>query len=766
MIEIKDGQFVCRYKEYLRWSRLTARTGEDVFTTIYLAYQDTLQNVDSFSFGWKPILATNSIRVSNILNQGLADLHFHLLGSSLNFTVGWLCLMNNLSETNYSNLRLLGKNDNLFQIVAKAAAIRIFLYELLFTANSEETAWSEYGIPLRQLLQSTSDAEVIGMMSQFGCRIDANKSLYGFKLEDGPIDYAIPKTISESDRRRYANIVLIGERRLLYRAFKKIYRTDNTGELNISRFLYVYILAKNKFRNALILNNGLKGFSNFQLFEHRKSLFANGKIYKSLIPFLSVHSIKMNQPISKLEMRIRPCEKVSDLRKNIRAINNAIDSTELLCGSETVVTPNFKKNGLGYILHFIKSAEKDDHSSDKSSPNEMPLRCRNHSLRMRLENEAKSVVQILEDGISVSGEEQGITDESCRIIGIDAAGSEFNARAEVFGSVFRRLKQVRREKKSELFHSYDGTALGCTFHVGEDFYDIVDGLRAIDEALIFLNLDHGDRIGHAVALGLEASDYYQRRDNIIVLPKQVLLDNIAWLLFNMDALSIYGEEGLRGKLQNKFRSLITEIYPDGTIGEGRSNITYLEYYKSWLLRGDNPFRTRHEVQRQGSDLFEKNKTADVCTARRDLTAVDLFIDYHYNVDVKRWGVQMEEWIVSNSCYPIIAKIQKRILSEIADRDIAIETPPTSNLKITDVERYAEHPIVKFNNYYLEPNDTDNAQISVSINTDDQGVFSTSLEKEYTLMALALEKEGRYRREDIYQWLDHVREMAHWYSFLK
>ena len=62
------------------------------------------------------------------------------------------------------------------------------------------------------------------------------------------------------------------------------------------------------------------------------------------------------------------------------------------------------------------------------------------------------------------------------------------------------------------------------------------------------------------------------------------------------------------------------------------------------------------------------------------------------------------------------------------------------------------------------------QLSVSINTDDQGVFSTSLENEYALIACALESAGgedgreRYSKADIYEWLDRVRIMGNEQSF--
>ena len=54
-------------------------------------------------------------------------------------------------------------------------------------------------------------------------------------------------------------------------------------------------------------------------------------------------------------------------------------------------------------------------------------------------------------------------------------------------------------------------------------------------------------------------------------------------------------------------------------------------------------------------------------------------------------------------------------------------------------------------------------LSVSINTDDQGVFDTYIENEYALIALALEKEMKesksYEVEDIYEYLDYIRKQG-------
>ena len=74
------------------------------------------------------------------------------------------------------------------------------------------------------------------------------------------------------------------------------------------------------------------------------------------------------------------------------------------------------------------------------------------------------------------------------IVGIDAAASEFDAPPEVFAPAFRYLK------RNGFKH--------FTYHAGEDFYHLLGGLRCIYEAVDFLNLSYGDRIGHATAAGI------------------------------------------------------------------------------------------------------------------------------------------------------------------------------------------------------------------------------------------------------------------------
>ena len=91
--------------------------------------------------------------------------------------------------------------------------------------------------------------------------------------------------------------------------------------------------------------------------------------------------------------------------------------------------------------------------------------------------------------------------------------------------------------------------------------------------------------------------------------------------------------------------------------------------------------------------------------------------------------------------------------------IGIESNPTSNVRIGGMSRYEDHPIFKF-----FPVESDEDSVLASINTDDRGVFETSLEREFSLLACALYKKHSRNASNpdmrkTMAWLDELRENA-------
>jgi hypothetical protein len=321
--------------------------------------------------------------------------------------------------------------------------------------------------------------------------------------------------------------------------------------------------------------------------------------------------------------------------------------------------------------------------------------------------------------------------------------------------------------------------LRLTYHAGEDFLDLADGLRAIDEAISFLGLNHGDRIGHALALGVDVEGWYASKHYRLVLPKQDYLDNIAWVIAKIREFSINDSQNLIYELEDQFNTIFQEIYQNNFKKNELQNYVYnhMTYYNAWKLRGDEP-----ELYFKG----EYNKDIEICfwdrckkndlindSVRNNKSCAYLYSNYHYNFNIKKAGAEQYDFQVTMPYIKAVKQIQKKMQRIIGHKGIGIETNPSSNYLIGSFKEYHKHPIINFYNLGLTTDleKINNCeQLFVSINTDDQGVFGTYLENEYALLAISLEKakdkngELLYNQAMIYDWLDRIRQMGLEQSF--
>ena len=157
------------------------------------------------------------------------------------------------------------------------------------------------------------------------------------------------------------------------------------------------------------------------------------------------------------------------------------------------------------------------------------------------------------------------------------------------------------------------------------------------------------------------------------------------------------------------------------------------------------------------------------TARKSFEAVYLYYLYHYDIEARKTGTHEITVPLSEYFIKAVDAVQKELIKKIEKWGIAIETNPSSNLLISSINSYDEHPISNFydNRLKKSPRET---QLNVSINTDDKSVLSTCLSNEYAYLAFYLENkrndkgEYLYKRFEIYNWLDEIRRMGNEQSF--
>ncbi len=843
----ENGMPLCRYEHILRWRDMIVDLDEDLFVTGFLAQKDILSGTGRKRFFWPPVIGHNNKELNRLMEQGVAENHFHLKGSSPTFHLSWISMMNDVLNPKfrkvfekYEKQRLSTKvlysagtvEDTLYHSYLKAALIRLYLFSCLqddYVTLKEscvqwervrpyicqdkisENEWEEYKwedgikrgyvdidklIPLlppeayrrfkRELFFRDVDELLQDSRELMFYLPEIQRGIVTMRERHacGQLDYMICRVYLEKNPDRNLNEVISGERWFLYEVFCRIYKSDRgfQGKLN---WFYAYLLFKENIRAELIQANGNVGFHNFMLYQDRKEAFIESTPFEETYLKMAVRDTILNQHILKLEARITPKNTALEVKRAIEKNDRFVLRAE----REERNREKLKKQFF-YVCHFIKVPD-----DGLESKNGLEGECRHYRKRREVERQAQALYQC----------RAKYPEAAVRIKGIDAASEEIVCRPEVFAQAFRFLKS----QSADCVDALPGDVrrlpdLAVTYHVGEDFLDITDGLRAIDEAISFLNMRCGDRLGHALALGVDVGEWYACKSGRILISQMDYLDNLVWLYAKIRKYRIEGCEDTVRYIEKRYDEYFRTVYLNNMNGEHlnsviRTAMKYYEerkiqsnygnrqcyftintYYDAWKLRGDNPeyfrkgfFKLNYCIKAEWDEYGINKIFPENYRIRYNPEAAYLFHTYHYNEKVKREGNKKKEIRINPSIVKAVRMVQMKMQWEIAQKGICIETNPSSNALIGTFKRYDKHPILNWYNKGLATSTAEIQsvpQIQVSINTDDQGVFATYIENEYAYLALALEKMRdengnlRFSRTLIYQWLDNVRKMGLAQSF--
>ena len=224
---------------------------------------------------------------------------------------------------------------------------------------------------------------------------------------------------------------------------------------------------------------------------------------------------------------------------------------------------------------------------------------------------------------------------------------------------------------------------------------------------------------------------------------------------------------------------MVEIYGDATHGNGSD--TDLEcYFYSMKLRGDDPERyltMGYQPHKGITDPYEEfavQESPVLDQYRKSEIICKLYYYYQFGTLEKVRGNETTTVEIDGRYAYIMGRLQDAMQKKLAKLGIAIECNPSSNVLIGTFGRYQTHPIFRFHNAGLEKDREKLAgcsQLRVSVNTDDLGVFDTSLSFEYALLFHALKSmadergEPLYTDDEILDYLDDVRNMGHDMTFL-
>jgi Adenosine deaminase len=744
---IIDGEIVCRFEHLLRWRDLSFHLGQDLFTMAYIAKLDYENGVQRNVFSWPAIIKTDYHELHEVLDRGMAENHFHLNGSTQIFTLNWISIMNHILCRTEQFKALNCEDIHLYCLCKYATLLRFYFFLRIHDRNSSEELNELFGLNK----PGVPDLN-INNLNELQNRINASILLFGHKCQLGVIDYAYTDSIASDED--VNNRALSGERKLLYDCYTCVFN-GSFSECEKNLF-YAYLLLRTRFRSVLIQVNGQRGFKNFDDFQRRKEIFLNGyKKYEYELIRLAVNATLDNQKIISLEARICPKKTGADNRKEIQRIDGytatKVQTQDIRCGQWP--PEHTYPNELFYVFHFPKAAEGVVQSQDFPS-------VRGRDIRNGVYKKTKAIIDFMLSGSSTRN----------RVRGIDTCANEIDCRPEVFAESFRRLTDLHNNYEYASPTSEAPRKLHATYHVGEDFLDIVDGLRAIDEVILFCGLGKGSRLGHALALGVNPQQYYSLKNNNLILKRQDLLDNICWLLEKAKKYKLRIASVLRTELEKLFEEHYQKIYSNRVYNK----ITTRDYYNSWQLRGDRP-----SVYLLSKEEFENNMLSGNSFLPKDQYQLNNHVSeslrcndqyrlqnslYYYDYNVRQLGNELQIFHVPHKYSELVGRVQDKMMEEIALKGIAIEANPSSNYLIGSIDRYDNHPIFRFITRFPHGN---SVSLSVSINTDDQGVFDTMLENEYALIALSYEKSKsrKNRTETDLEYIEYLRQQGKQQIFL-
>jgi len=297
------------------------------------------------------------------------------------------------------------------------------------------------------------------------------------------------------------------------------------------------------------------------------------------------------------------------------------------------------------------------------------------------------------------------------LIGFDAAGLERGNPPRRYAPAFHQLQQscalFRPEAGAPRIH------LGYTYHVGEDCDDLLTGLRHIDEvASLILPPTDGGRLGHALALGEDPKRFYQIRGETEPERRSHLLD-LVWahgrLLYAEDGDLTRKQRHVAARMCLQLEKRVLDLVPEATVPSI-----------------NKCFRTMNLDRKSGIDFCSEAELMAILKSDSGSTTAGNPVTVAVQAD-KDWR-------------RMLRMLQSLLRKRLARCRLCIEVNPTSNLIIGDYRGYDELPYAAL----------EKARLAFSLNTDDPGLFMTSLPGERAAMYAAM--EGIVPHRDILHWL--------------
>lgn len=368
------------------------------------------------------------------------------------------------------------------------------------------------------------------------------------------------------------------------------------------------------------------------------------------------------------------------------------------------------------------------------------------------------------------------------IRGLDVAGDETATPIEVFAPVIRWLRRppqrVSGPGRRPLM-----PRLHLSIHAGEDYNHLLSGMRHMDETVRFCQMDQGDRIGHGLALGIAPGEWIRHQQEVFISCDEHL-DNLVWAWHYAVALSGRWPDAAAVALRLAAR---IDIYAPYVYRDHGRKLEPSELFRAWLLRQNCPVSwNEHRIRNTPhTKLRSFVPDADRDTEHGNEMPHTLYQEYHRqgrahskskrdHVVLVRCGEQLpsadrpwEDWM-SRLELDFMEALQDHLITQYSRKGLTIEVNPSSNVYVGRIPDYHHHPIFRWHPpdpELLKPGARHNrfglraGPLSVCVNTDDPGIFPTSLSNEFHLLGEAAKLHLDVGPGVVNKWLAELRDFG-------
>jgi hypothetical protein len=674
-----------------RWSSLSLP--EDVYIAAHAAQLGREPVADHVSLGAPELDGF-------FASTPLAQPHLHL-GAALPFERLWTNLMTRAGDAELSPAQLKGNAGfesprEFLSWLVTAALARLLLASYLFHREKGRTETLGTFLPYVTARLNRPN-EVLPAMTAFarGSRpISFAQVRWALRRLTGPVNEHPGSEPLDAVARRDPLFEWLGkaralpETRFLSRGLRFLQTEEDEG---FASLFWQYLRIRNLTYRHLVLAPGTAGLDWFSSHFRNIAPLRRGLDERERVSS-ALELESRGARLDSLEVRTSPSPRWGEVRDLARHVQNA---------------PHIpgRKVARGLVLHFIK--EPHTTRPDKlpnADPRQRAHLCRFGAYFHARQQETTAVETTLRRHPQL-----------LKVIrGLDVCHLELSVPTWVFHPLIKRIRDTSARIAHETGRGLQ--ALRLTMHAGEEFRRLSEGLRLVHEPVEFGLIQDRDRLGHAIALGLEPRAWCKEAP-FAPQPAEDHLDDLLWEWARYQQAELEPPANRMPYLEQQLARLGSFIYGGNPSTKELLRARELRHSPLFLKAVGYPFiRSPHLRSEWGS-------------------AGRLALRYLCDFGVYERGRQPERVITHPTERPMLERAQSFLRGVLADRHVTIEANPTSNMLIGEL-RLEEHPIFR-----LQPlrgkGAEGGAPVAVALGSDDPITLATCLPNEFAYVYFEL-----------------------------